>query len=430
MKRFILALIVCLAMFLVAGCSGEEKKPETKEQPPAAEQKADIPKEEAKTPEPAKPEAKPAPQAEAEAIKIGVLSDLSGPTSSVGVPYADGIMGAVKYLNEQGGIAGHPIKALQVDYAYDVQQALTAYKRFKNDGIVGLQGWGTGDTEALTGFVGKDKIPTLSASYSAHLTDPAKAPYNFFAAADYSTQMRAALKYLRENWKEERAPRVAFVYPDHPYGLAPIAAGKEYAEELGFEIVGEENVSLKATDATTQLLRLQKAEPDFIWIGGTTPSASVIMKDAKKLKMEVTFFTNIWGADENSFKLAGDAANGHISLQAASVYNDDTPGNELIRKFTNNEYKMTHYIRGFVSMLVMAEGIRIAAEKGEISGPAIKDALETMRDYDPMGMTTPISFFPDDHRPNMSVKLYRLNNGALELITTENLERKKEWLGK
>jgi len=30
----------------------------------------------------------------------------------------------------------------------------------------------------------------------------------------------------------------------------------------------------------------------------------------------------------------------------------------------------------------------------------------------------------------MSVKLYRLKDGALELITTETLERKDEWLGK
>jgi branched-chain amino acid transport system substrate-binding protein len=432
MKRLILAMIVCLAMFMAGGCADDTTEPEAEKPAPAAEQKAE---QEAETPaapaeEPAAPAPAEEPKAETGEIKIGVISDLSGATSSVGTPYADGIMDAVRYINEQGGIAGRTIKALQVDYAYDVQQALTAYKRFKNEGIVALQGWGTGDTEALTGFVGKDEIPTLSASYSAHLTDPSKAPYNFFNAADYSTQMRAALKYLRENWDQERAPRVAFVYPDHPYGLSPIAAGKEYAEELGFEIVGEENVSLKATDATTQLLRLQKTEPDYVWIGGTTPSAAVIMKDAKKLQMDVTFFINIWGADEDTFKLAGDAANGHLSLQTATVYNDDTPGNELIRKITNGEYKMTHYIRGFSSMLTMAEGIRIAAEKGEITGPAIKDALETLRDYDPMGLTPPISFYADDHRPNMAVKLYRLQDGDMELVTTESLERKKEWLGK
>ena len=372
-----------------------------------------------------------APQAWAgDEIPIGVISDLSGATSSVGKPYADGIMACINYLNSKGGVAGKKIKPYQVDYAYDVQKALTAYKQFKDEGIVALQGWGTGDTEALTGFVGKDKIPTLSASYSAHLTDPKKAPYNFFIAADYSTQLRAALKYLKSTWKESRAPRVAFVYPDHPYGLAPIQAGKDYAKEIGFEIVGEENVDLKATDATTQLLRLQKQNPDFIWLGGTTPSASVVIKDAQKLKMNATFFVNIWGADENTFKLAGPAAKGHLSLQAAAIYQDDTPGSKVIKELTKDQPQMTHYIRGFVSVLVMAEAIRLAAAKGEITGPAIKDALESLRDFDPMGLTPPISFFPDDHRPNMAVKLYKLGEDKMELVGVETLERTQAWLGK
>ena len=179
-------------------------------------------------------------KARKEPIVIGVLSDLSGPTSSVGVSYAAGIMDCIAWLNAQGGVEGHPLEALQVDYAYDVQQALGAYADFKKQGIVALQAWGTGDTEALVEAVANDQIPTLSASYSARLTDPGTAPYNFFSAADYSTQIRAALNYLKESWSKERPPRVAFIYPDHLYGLAPIPAAKKYAHELGFEVVGEE----------------------------------------------------------------------------------------------------------------------------------------------------------------------------------------------
>ena len=110
------------------------------------------------------------------AYKVGVLSDLTGPTSSVGAPYAEGIKDYVAWLNDNGGIDGEPVELIQVDYAYNVQQALAAYKRFTSSGIVAMQGWGTGDTEALVKFVARDNIPVFSASYSAHLMDPAKAP--------------------------------------------------------------------------------------------------------------------------------------------------------------------------------------------------------------------------------------------------------------
>ena len=367
--------------------------------------------------------------ANAAEIKVGLLSDLSGPTSAVGQPYAEGIKAGAAYVNDNGGVNGKMLKLMQVDYAYNVQQALAAYKRFKSQGMVALQGWGTADTEALTKFVARDRIPTWSASYSAHLTDPEKAPYNFFVSADYSTMARAGLQYIKDNWTESRPPRVAFVYPDHPYGISPIQAGKDYAKEIGFDVVGEENVSLKAMDATTQLLALQKKNPDYCWIGGTTPSASVILKDAAKLSMKTVFLINIWGNDESLIDLAGPASEGQLGLQAAAAYDDDTPGSKVIRELTGGKPVMTHFLRGFASVLVMAEAMRIADAGGKLDGPSIKAAAETMRDYDPMGLTPPISYFPDDHRPNMSANVYAIKDGKLVKAASPQLERKAEWLG-
>lgn len=367
----------------------------------------------------------------AKEIKVGAMIDLSGPTSTVGVPYEKGIRDAVKYINESGGIDGDSVNLLVADTAYNAQQGLAIYKRFTTrEKVFAVQGFGTAVTEALTRFLVRDKVVNFSASYSAHLTDPSKAPFNFFIAADYSTQLRAALKHFYDNWSEDRAPRLAFIYPDHPYGLVPIPAAKEYAAELGYEVVGEENVSLKAIDATTQLLTLKPKKPDFVWIGGTTPSTAVILKDAKKLDMNPTFFTNIWGSDENLVKLAGDAAEGCYSLQAAAVYGADVPGMKPIEKITGGEHQATHYVRGFASMMVMAEGLKRAKAAGDLSGEGLKTALEDMRDYDPMGLTPPISYFPDDHRPNMAVFMYRVEGGKLTFVADASLERRAEWLGK
>lgn len=204
---------------------------------------------------------------------------------------------------------------------------------------------------------------------------------------------------------------------------------KEYAAELGFEIVGQENVDLKAIDATPQLLSLKKVEPDFVWTGGTTPSTAVIMKDAQKLGMTCTFLTNIWSSDENIFKLAGDAANGHFGLQGGVIYGQDVPGMKIIRELTKEEPQMTHYVRGFVSAMVMCEGMKMAKATGEVTGESIKAALETMRDFDPQGLAPAISYFADDHRPNLSVNITAFTGGKLEFVKTETLERKKEWLG-
>ncbi|GAB4367530.1 MAG: ABC transporter substrate-binding protein [Deltaproteobacteria bacterium] len=362
-------------------------------------------------------------------IKVGHLADLTGPTSSVGNPYAKGVQDYKNYINSHGGINGKAIDMQMFDYAYDKNKAINQYKKYVEEKVVAVQGWGTGDTEALKGFVATDKIPYLSASYSAHLTNPKDAPYNFFIAADYTTQLRAGLKYIKDNWKEKRAPKLAFIYPNHPYGIAPIKGGKEYAKELGFEIVGDEDVSLKAIEANSQMLSLKSKGADFAWIGGTTPSTAVILKDAKKLGLKTQFFVNLWGNDEDLLKMAGDAAEGVIGLQAAAVYGDDVPGMKLIQEVTKGEHQNTHYIRGWVSMMVLCEALKIADKKGELNGPGVKAALETFQDFDTGGLTSRITYTPTDHRPNMSAKIFEYHGGKMVYKTTIELPRKAEWLG-
>jgi branched-chain amino acid transport system substrate-binding protein len=362
-------------------------------------------------------------------IKVGHLADLTGPTSSVGNPYAKGVQDYKNYVNTHGGINGKKIDMQMFDYAYDKNKAINQYKAYVEEKVVAIQGWGTGDTEALTGFLAADKIPYLSASYSAHLTDPAKAPYNFFIAADYSTQLRAGLKYIKDNWKEKRAPKIVFIYPNHPYGIAPIKGGKEYAKELGFEILGDEDVSLKAIEANSQMLSVKSKGADFGWIGGTTPSAAVIIKDAKKLGLKTKFLVNVWGNDEDLIKIAGAAADGVLGLQAAAVYGDKVPGMKLIKEITKNEHQNTHYIRGWVSMMVLCEALKIADKKGELNGPGVKAVLETFKDFDTGGLTSKITYIPNDHRPNMSAKIYEYKGGKMVFKQTIELPRKKEWLG-
>ncbi|MEW5909823.1 MAG: ABC transporter substrate-binding protein, partial [Thermodesulfobacteriota bacterium] len=115
-------------------------------------------------------------------VNVGALNDTTGATSDVGKDYALGIAEAINYVNDQGGVNGKKIKLYQFDYGYRIPEALTKYKLFKRTNCVAVLGWGTGDTEALSSTVTKDKMPYVSASYSAHLTDPKKTPYNLFAA--------------------------------------------------------------------------------------------------------------------------------------------------------------------------------------------------------------------------------------------------------
>jgi len=363
-------------------------------------------------------------------IVIGNIADITGGTGDVGKPYAEGIKAYTDYINANGGINGKKIKLLQQDYGYKIPEALALYKKFKDqDKVVAIQGWGSGDTEALKEQVAKDQIPYFSASYSAHLTDPSKSPYNFFCAVDYSTALRGCLKYIKDNWKEKRKPKVAFIYPDVGYGKAPIPAGKAYALELGFEIVGEENVDLKALEATTQLLSLKKKDPDFAWVGGTKPSTSVILKDAKKLGLRTKFFGNIWSADEESPKMTAGAEEGFLFVVGAALYGDKGPGMDVIKKVSGGQLRVSSWIRGWVSMMVMCEVLKVADKNHELTGPGIRKYAEQLNNLNTQGLTAPITYSSSDHRPFTSVILAEFAGGKMVRKGTIDLPRRADWKG-
>ena len=366
----------------------------------------------------------------ADVIKVGHLADLTGPTGEVGKPYAQGVQDYKDWVNAHGGINGKKIEMPMFDYAYNKDKAVNQYKKYKEEGVVAIQGWGSGDTEALSATTGIDKIPYISASYSAHLTDPKKTPYNFFCAADYTTGLRAGLKYLKDNWKEKRAPKLIFIYPNVPYGIAPIKGGKEYAKELGFEVLSDEIVDLKAIEANSQMLSVKNKGADFGWIGGTTNSAAVIIKDAKKLGLKTRFFVNIWGADETTPRLAAGAEEGVLVMAGSCLYGANVPGMKQLIGIAGSLPQVTHYIRGYTSMMVLTEALKRADKKGKITGVSVREALESLKDFDTGGLTpSKITFTATDHRPHTTVNILEFQKGKLVLKKSIELPRKAEWLG-
>jgi len=416
-REFIKYAGVVTATVLGLGCA--EKKPTPTETTPAVTETTAVAKEK---------------------IRIGALFDLTGPTADVGKDYAQGVRDYIRYVNENGGIDGIAIELIETDYGYKVPEAISAYKKFKDQyKVCAIIGWGTGDTNALKTYVARDKIVYISASYSAKLTDPKQAPYNFIAVADYTTQLRSVLKYAYENWDKNRPPKIAFTYPNVEYGTDPIKGGKAFAKELGYEIKPEDEiVSLKATSAMDQLQRIKSWGADFVWIGGTISSASVILRNAKDLGMDVTFMVNCWGWDSRIVELAGDAAEGHYYNWPGVMFGDDVPGMnpilEMHNKYHPNDTHTIHYIKGWLNAMVIIEGMRRVVQKGEeITGENVKAELETFRNWDPEGLAPPISYYPDDHRPSLANNIYTIENGKIKKLATVDLEkeygRRKDWLG-
>jgi branched-chain amino acid transport system substrate-binding protein len=365
---------------------------------------------------------------EGEPIKVGAIHDLTGPTADVGTPYAEGLKAYVEWRNANGGIEGRPIELTSADYAYQVDTAEQLYTQYVQEGVVAFMGWGTGDTEALRSRIAADKIPFMSASYSANLLDMEEAPYNFLIGTSYSDQAIIALRWALEDWQSmgnAGGPKVSFIHHDSPFGQSPLPDAEAFASANGIEFM---NLPMPGgvTDYVAELAQVQQFGANYIIVHTVSSPAAVLAKDIQSQGMGEDFkVINLnWCADEIFITLAGDAAEGVVGAfpftpPSSPVAGHDDPDTWLKDEESSSlEEKGLHFSQGWWTMAVMSEGIkRVIDEGNEVTGENIRAGLESISNFETGGVTSSISFSSTSHRGNSSLRLFEVRDGKWEVIS-------------
>lgn len=404
-------------------------------------------------------------------IPVGHLMDNSGATSDVGVPYGQGVADTLAWVNQtRNGVAGRRLAVTGFDYGYQAPRAVSQYQSWaQRERVVAIQGWGTADTEALVRFVTRDRIPYISASYSAALTDAAgtsrrqgvePAPFNFFYGPSYSDALRGMLQWAAEDWRargQQGRPRYVHMGANHPYPNSPKEAGEALARELGFEVLPAIQFALTPGDYTAQCLTLKNQGANYAYLGNTAGSNISVLRACQTVGVQVQFLGNVWGMDENAMKAAGTAADGVVfPVRTEAVWGGTGPGMDTLRAISRisdqagNAYRPVHYLAGACAAMLMVEAMESAAEGGgQITGQRIRDGFYVRQDWVPRGFAgvcTPSTFTAQDHRGTMRVALYRARVAgntaqgsvqelmaagtmSLQPVATIDLPRRADWLG-
>ncbi len=351
-------------------------------------------------------------------IVVGGIFDLSGATADVGTPYAQGVRDYVAWRNDtQDGVGGREIDLEWQDYAYEVPNAEQLYTQFIANGAVGIQGWGTADTEALTASIAADEVPFMSASWSENLVDPSEAPYNFVVGPTYSDQMRVALGWIAED--AGGPTEVAAFHNDSPFGTSPLADGEAYVEEQGLDI-NLETYAMPggATDYVGEISRAESQGAEYIVIQNVASPAAQLVRDLVDQGSDIQVLCLNWCAAELLIELAGDAAEGVVGVHPILGPASDAPGLDPIRDYLEGEGRDfddevdTFYVQGWYTMHAMAEGLEELVDSGdEVTGANLASTLEAMGPID-HGVGEPMEFGSDSHRGMSASNLLRVEDGV------------------
>jgi branched-chain amino acid transport system substrate-binding protein len=372
-------------------------------------------------------------------ITVPGLYDESGGTSDVGRPTAVGSRDAIAYFNEND-LLPREINHPNNDYAYEVPQAQQYYDQYTSGSEPPmLIGWGTADTEALSGTVAEDEIVYVSASYSANLLTE-EAAYNFFGNLDYTSQARAHLKWIADNDAEAT---IAFIFSNNPFGKAPVEGGKQYAEELGLNVSDDINLPLDANSATTQLRQARDADVDYLIHQNTAAPMQVLLSDRKDIYPDVTVCGLTYTVDEPRVQESPENFEGVRYVSAFRTFqgalDEGGDGASMIeenferegRDMDNAQVANLNYVRGCIHGLLVLKGLQnaIDADRDPTSGADVRQSMFGIQDDDMWGLSQPFSYEEGDRRPTMDGRLFEVSDGALEYDTTVELPRRDDWIG-
>ena len=362
-----------------------------------------------------------------EPIVLGGECDRTGPTQLVGVNLCHGVLDYVKLVNKKGGVAGRPIKYLEVEHGYEVPRAVEAYETMKGQGAVTMLDYGTPIVYALTPRHMADRIPGITPGFGrADSADGKRFPYIFPLAASYWSQGAAAMKFVLNDWqktgKQPKDLKLAYIFYDNPAGREPIPTLERLAKQERFQLrtFAVPPPGLEMSAAALDIARRYRADWVIAHLFGRSPSVSI--KELNKVGYPLNrVISLVWGAAEVDIDAAGwDIAQGYLGMQFAGVGQDFPVIQEIIKMYQEEgqappealQKVSVYYNRGVFNAALMVEAVRLALEKfGEpITGEKVRQGFESIKDFTLGGVVPPMAVTDEDHEGGGWVRIYQVKD--------------------
>ena len=200
-------------------------------------------------------------------LKVGLSVSLSGPNSSLGVPYVKGMQAALAYKPE---VNGRKIQLIVLDDGSDPTAAgRNARKLVDEDKVDVLMGTSGVPAAIAMAQVARDaKVPMIG--LTPILLDPVENPWVFTVAQPTQLMIDAVV----ERMKKDGIKSVGYIGFSDAWGDLVYNALMKAASAAGIKVLGNERYARADASVTGQVLKLLAMKPDAVMTGGAgTPGA-------------------------------------------------------------------------------------------------------------------------------------------------------------
>ncbi len=357
-------------------------------------------------------------------IKVGFVTSMSGPASSLGIPYSKGLAAGRQSISE---IEGNTIKVIELDDASDPTAAARNARKLVEEEKVDLLIGSAGSPAALAmaAVASELKVPLISIA-NANPTGEAGA-WTITVPQPAPLMVSALVEHMKKN----NAKSIGYIGFSDPWGDLVYDALNETTKGSDIKIATNERFARSDSSVTAQALKIVAARPDVVVTGGSgTPGALPHIALAERGFKGTAYGTHAI-INPDFVRVGGKAVEGVIAPSGPVVVAEQLPDSNPIKKVAmdfrkdyeaaNNESNYNAFAAySYDAWLLFADAAKRALPKAAPGTPeyraALKDMLTSTKEV--VGTHAVYNFTPDSRygTDERSRVLVQLKDGKWALV--------------
>ncbi|HVJ13312.1 MAG TPA: ABC transporter substrate-binding protein [Burkholderiales bacterium] len=277
--------------------------------------------------------------ANAQTIKIGLVTALSGQSARAGEAITRGLQVAIDEINAKGGVLGRKLELLRRDDESTPAKGVIAARElyFKEKVAVLIGGLDSPVALAIVPIANENKLPFMDpwAAGTPITKNGAKDNYVFRVSAVDELVDKAMLQYAQKTYN---AKKPGMILVNNPWGESNEKGLTAALKEKNIQAAGIEKFEGNDVDVVPQLSRLKSSGTDVLFLVGNVGPSSQVVKSLDRMGWMPPIVSH-WGPAGGRFtELAGPSAKNVHFVQTYSFFGRQSPVGQKVLKALMAKY--------------------------------------------------------------------------------------------
>ena len=348
-------------------------------------------------------------------IKIANIVELSGPGTTSGTNFKDGVMLAVKEINAAGGILGKKIETTTNDTQSNPGVAKGLTQKAIDQEVFAVFGpVFSGSIMVSMAETRRAEIPNFTGGEAASITQQGN-PYVFRTSFTQATAMPKIARYITD---QAKLKTLALIYVNNDFGKGGREMLMKALDKSPTRIVADISTDSGQVDFSAAVLKAKQSNADAVFVYTNEEESARALRELRKQGWTKPVIGETVLTSQKVIELAGDAANGAVAHVGLTV-DAPLPAIRAFRAKFEKEYKYTcdhNGLKGYSGVYAL----KAAIEKvGKLDRKAVAKAMHTLKvkAADQPGILMDVEFDANGDLDRESF-LTEVRNGKQEITAT------------